>query len=113
MDLHQLEYFLAVADQKTVNAAAASLGVAQPTISQALGKLARELGAALFHRIGRGLVLTSAGHALVGPARRILRDVVTAEGALVDAEGRPRGRLDIIAIPAFSADPLPRLVGTF
>ncbi|MFC5744378.1 LysR family transcriptional regulator [Actinomadura rugatobispora] len=113
MDLQQLEYFLAVVDHRGVNAAAASLGVAQPTISQALRKLERELGAELFHRIGRGLVPTSAGHALVGPARRVLRDVVTAEGALADTGGRPRGRLDIIAIPAFSAGPLPRLVGAF
>lgn len=113
MDLHQLEYFLAVVDHGGVNAAASSLGVAQPTISQAMRKLERELGAVLFHRVGRGLVPTSAGYALVGPARRVLRDVVTAEGALVDTTGRPRGRLDIIAISAFSSDPLTRLVGAF
>ncbi|TDC97613.1 LysR family transcriptional regulator [Actinomadura sp. 7K507] len=113
MDLHQIDYFLAVVDNKGVNAAAAALGVAQPTISQALGKLERELDAVLFHRIGRGVVLTSAGHALVGPARRILRDVVTAEGVFADATGRPRGRLDIAATPVFSADPLPRFVAAF
>ncbi|WP_326794462.1 LysR family transcriptional regulator [Streptomyces sp. NBC_01808] len=113
MDLPQIEYFLAVVDHRGVNAAASALGVAQPTISQAIRKLERELGAALFHRIGRGVVLTSAGYALVGPARRILRDVVAAEGALVDAAGRPRGRLDIVAIPGFSAGPAARLIGEF
>ncbi|WP_219506146.1 LysR family transcriptional regulator [Nonomuraea ceibae] len=113
MDLHQVEYFLAVVDHRGVNAAAAALGVAQPTVSQALRKLERELGVPLFHRIGRGVVLTSAGHALIGPARRILRNVVAAQGTLADAAGRPRGRLDIVAIPTFAADPVARLLATF
>ncbi|MGH3520057.1 MAG: LysR family transcriptional regulator [Haloechinothrix sp.] len=113
MDLHQIEYFLAVVDHNGINAAATALDLAQPTISQAIRGLERELGVELFHRIGRGMVLTSAGHTLVGPARRILRDVVAAEGSLVDAAGRPRGRLDILAMPALSADPVARLVGAF
>lgn len=113
MDLHQIKYFLAVVDHNGINAAATVLDVAQPTISQAIQGLERELGVPLFHRIGRGMVLTSAGHSLVGPARRILRDVVAAEGSLVDAAGRPRGRLDIFTMPALSADPVARLVGAF
>ncbi len=113
MDLHQIEYFLAVVDHKGINAAATELDLAQPTISQAIQGLERELGVPLFHRIGRGMVLTSAGQILVGPARRILRDVVAAEGSLVDAAGRMRGRLDIFAMPALSADPVARLVGAF
>ena len=113
MHLHQVEYFLAVVDHHGINAASTALGLAQPTISQAIRNLERELGAELFHRIGRGMVLTSAGHALVGPARRMLRSVVTAEGSLVDAAGRPRGRLDIATFPPLSADPVARLVGAF
>jgi DNA-binding transcriptional LysR family regulator len=113
VDLHQIKYFLAVVDHNGINAAATVLDVAQPTISQAIQGLERELGVPLFHRIGRGMVLTSAGHSLVGPARRILRDVVAAEGSLVDAAGRPRGRLDIFTMPALSADPVARLVGAF
>ncbi|WP_188189707.1 LysR family transcriptional regulator [Nonomuraea sp. SYSU D8015] len=113
MDLHQIKYFLAVVDHNGINAAAAVLDVAQPTVSQAIQGLERELGVPLFHRIGRGVVLTSAGHSLVGPARRILRDVVAAEGSLVDAAGRPRGRLDVFAMAALSADPVARLVGAF
>ncbi|MEV0149893.1 MULTISPECIES: LysR family transcriptional regulator [unclassified Nonomuraea] len=113
MDLHQIQYFLAVVDHNGVNAAATVLDVAQPTISHAIQGLERELGVPLFHRIRRGMVLTSAGHSLVGPARRVLRDVVAAEGSLVDAAGRPRGRLDVFAMPALSADPVARLVGAF
>ncbi|WP_219416179.1 LysR family transcriptional regulator [Pseudonocardia nigra] len=113
MDLHQVEYFLAVVDHKGITAAATALDLAQPTVSQAVRALERELGVPLFHRIGRGMVLTSAGHSLVGPARRILRDVVAAEGSLLDDAGRPRGRLDIVAMPALAADPVARLVGAF
>jgi DNA-binding transcriptional LysR family regulator len=113
VDLHQIKYFLAVVDHNGINAAATALDVAQPTVSQAIQGMERELGVPLFHRIGRGMVLTSAGHSLVGPARRILRDVVAAEGSLVDAAGRPRGRLDVFAMPALSADPVARLVGAF
>lgn len=113
MHLHQVEYFLAVVDHQGLNAASNALGLAQPTISQAIRGLERDLGVELFHRIGRGMVLTSAGHALVGPARRMLRSVVTAEGSLVDSAGKPRGRLDVVAPASLSVDPVARLIGAF
>lgn len=113
MDLHQIAYFLAVVDHKGINAAAAALGLAQPTVSQAVRELERTLRVDLFHRVGRGMVLTSAGHALVGPARRMLRDVVAAEGALPDAAGQLRGRLDLCARPAVLGEPVSRLLGAF
>ncbi|EQD82494.1 LysR family transcriptional regulator [Saccharopolyspora erythraea NRRL 2338] len=113
VELHQVEYFLAVVDHGGINAAAVALQLAQPTVSQAIRTLERELGAQLFHRAGRGMVLTSAGAAFVGPARQILRDVVTAEGALVDADGLPRGRLDVYAAPALAVDPVAHLVGAY
>jgi DNA-binding transcriptional LysR family regulator len=113
VQLHQVEYFLAVVDHGGINAAATTLELAQPTLSQAIRELERELGVELFHRIGRGMVLTSAGHAFVGPARRLVRNVVAAEGALPDAAGQLRGRLDIHAQPSLAADPVARLVGEF
>jgi DNA-binding transcriptional LysR family regulator len=112
VQLHQVQYFLAAAEQGGVTAAAATLGLAKPTVSQAIRDLERELGVELFHRIGRGVVLTSAGHALIGPARRIMRDVVAATGALSDA-GALRGQLDIYSHPALAVHPVARLVGTF
>lgn len=113
VELHQVEYFLAVVDHRGITAAATALRLAQPTVSQAIRTLERELGAELFHRIGRGMVLTSAGEAFVGPARQILRDVVTAEGAMVDSSGLPRGRLDIHASPSLATQPVAPLVGSF
>lgn len=111
--MHHLRYFLAVVDHDSVHAAASALGVAAPTVSQATRALERELGTSLFHRIGRGMVPTSAGHALVGPARRILRGIVAAEGAVRDQEGQLRGRLDIYAIPALAVGKLPTLVAEY
>nr|WP_222132090.1 LysR family transcriptional regulator [Pseudonocardia sp. C8] len=108
-----MRYFLAVVDHDSVSAAASALGVAAPTISQATRALERELGTPLFHRIGRGMVPTSAGQALVGPARRILRGIVAAEGAVRDREGQLRGRLDIFAIPALAVGRLPALVAEY
>lgn len=113
VEMHQVEYFLAVVDHKGINAAAGALRLAQPTVSQAVRGLERELAVDLFHRIGRGMVLTSAGRAFVGPARQILHDVVAAEGALVDEAGLPRGRLDVAVAAALAVHPLANLVGRF
>ncbi|GAB3387185.1 LysR family transcriptional regulator [Amycolatopsis echigonensis] len=113
MDPQHVRYFLAVVDHGSVNAAAGAVGVAQPTISQGLRSLERELKTPLFYRIGRGMVPTSAGHALVGPARTILRDMATAAGSVPDAEGRLNGRVDIRAHPAVASGALPLIVAEF
>jgi len=113
VDLQQVRYFVAVFDHGSINAAASAVGVAQPTISQALRSLERELKAPLFHRIGRGMVPTSAGYALAAPARRMLRDIVTAAGAVPDADGNLRGRLDLRAHPAVSTGLLPAIIAEF
>jgi DNA-binding transcriptional LysR family regulator len=113
VQLQQIRYFLAVADHQGIKMAAAALHVSQPSVSQAMQDLEHELGVELFHRLGRGVRLTTAGRALVGPARRILRDVVAAEGALVDSAGQLRGRLDIVTLPSLSSDPVARMVSDF
>lgn len=113
MDPQQVRYFLAVVDRGSVNAAANALGVAQPTISQALRSLERELRTRLFHRIGRGMVPTSAGHALVAPARTILRDIATAASSVPDSDGYLHGRVDLRAHPSVASGMLARVVAEF
>ena len=61
MDLRQLRYALAVVDEGTFTAAATACYVAQPSLSQAVASLERELGVALFERLGRRVELTAAG----------------------------------------------------
>jgi DNA-binding transcriptional LysR family regulator len=113
VDLQHVRYFVAVFEHGSINAAAAAVGAAQPTISEALRSLERELKASLFYRIGRGMVPTSAGHAFAGPARMMLRDVVTAAGAVPDAEGNLRGRVDLRAHPSVSTGLLPEIVAAY
>jgi DNA-binding transcriptional LysR family regulator len=72
MTLQQLRYFLAAADRGSFSAAAESLLMAQPSLSDQIRKLEAELGVALFTRAGRRLVLTEAGRMLRPHAERTL-----------------------------------------
>ncbi|MEV5538286.1 LysR family transcriptional regulator [Saccharopolyspora shandongensis] len=113
MDLRQLEYFLAVAEHGGVTRAARALHLAQPSLSDVVRGLERELGTPLFHRVGGGVVLTAAGEALLGPARRALRDRAAARAVLDDLVGLSSGRLDILAWSVVSTYPLAELVAAF
>ncbi len=72
MTLQQLTYFLAAAEHRSFSAAAESLFMAQPSLSDQNRRLEAELGVALFARGGRRLVLTEAGRLLVPEAERTL-----------------------------------------
>ena len=61
--------FLVTAEEGTLTAAARALGLTQPTLGRQIEGLEAELGVALFERVGRGLVLTPAGEALLPQAR--------------------------------------------
>ncbi len=113
MDLRQASYVVAVADHHTFTAAAASIPVSQPALSQAVAALEHELGTPLFHRLGRSVSLTAAGEAFVEPARRMLRDAEVARAAVADVAGLRRGRLDVVALPTLVVEPLVGLVGRF
>src|SRR6478736_1692281 len=113
MDLRHAAYVVAVVDHGTFTAAAASIPVSQPALSQAIASLERELGTELFHRIGRQVVLTPAGEAFVDPARRMLRDAEVARAAVSDVAGLTSGRLDVVALPTLVVEPLVVLVGRF
>ncbi|WP_426572405.1 LysR family transcriptional regulator [Aquihabitans sp. McL0605] len=113
MDLRQAAYVVAVVDHQTFTAAAASIPVSQPALSQAIASLERELGTDLFHRIGRTVVLTPAGEAFIEPARRMLRDAEVARAAVSDVAGLASGHLDIVALPTLVVEPLVELVGRF
>ena len=91
MDARQLEYFLAIVDHDGFGRAAQHLHIAQPSLSQSIANLERELGVQLFHRIGRGVVLSTAGSDLIAPARQVLRDLRTARATMESAKGLRRG----------------------
>ncbi|GAB3249915.1 LysR family transcriptional regulator [Kineosporia babensis] len=78
VELRQLRYLIAVAEQGGISHAAASLGMTQPALSRAIATLERSVGVSLLDRLPRGSALTAAGEVLVDRARLIHRDLATA-----------------------------------
>ena len=83
MNLQQIEYFLESVRGGSFSAAAESLHLAQPSVSEQVRRLEAELGVALFQRVGRGLVLTEAGKTLRPHAEAVLASVREARDAVV------------------------------
>ncbi|TCP50788.1 DNA-binding transcriptional LysR family regulator [Tamaricihabitans halophyticus] len=113
MERKQLEYFLAIAAHGSFTSAAAALRVAQPSLSYVIRTLEREIGAQLFRRLGRGVVLTHAGTELLAPARQVLSDFAQLRTVAQRVVGLVSGRLDVIAETTLAVEPLPTLVGAF
>ncbi|WP_189302452.1 LysR family transcriptional regulator [Streptomyces albospinus] len=113
MDVRQLEYFLAVVDHGGFNRAAAALYLSQPSLSQAIRTLERDLGSELFHRIGRRAVLTEAGTALIEPARTAVRGLKLARASVEAVHGLRGGRIDIAAMPSQAIEPLTGMIRRF
>jgi LysR family hydrogen peroxide-inducible transcriptional activator len=90
MELHQLRYFVAVAETGNFTRASERSNVSQPSLSQQIMNLEREVGHKLFHRLGRKAVLTEAGSAFLERARRILFEVENATKELSDHPGLGR-----------------------
>jgi len=108
--LRQLQYAVAVADTLNFRRAAEACGVSQPSLSAQLGELEDALGARLFERDRRRVLLTTAGEALVARARRVLTDaddLADAGRRLVDPLA---GTLRIGVIPTISSYLLPDVV---
>ncbi len=113
MDTRRLSIFLAVVDEGGFTAAGDALELSQPAVSQAMRELEADLGTALFHRVGRGVRLTPAGEALVGPARRARHDLEIGRRAVEDVAGLATGHLDLACLPTLAVAPLAPLVGAF
>jgi LysR family hydrogen peroxide-inducible transcriptional activator len=100
MELHQLRYFVAAAETLSVTRAAERCRVAQPSLSQQIGRLERSLGTKLFDRLGRGIALNDAGKALLPRARRILSEVRDTEANLRREAAEGAGGAATLAVGA-------------
>src|ERR1700759_806669 len=97
MDIHQLETFLAVVEEKGFSRAAKRLHRTQPAVSQVVRKLEEDLGEVLFERSARDGTLTAAGEVLCDYARRMLKLRNEASSAMEELRALDRGRLLIAA----------------
>jgi DNA-binding transcriptional LysR family regulator len=88
MELRHLQYFVAVAEEKSFTRAAKRLGIKQPPLSTQIQKLEKEMGTPLFDRGTRGVELTNPGRLLLEEARLILHQV---ERTKTDVRRRARG----------------------
>lgn len=115
MELRQLAYFVAVAEEANFTRAAARSHVAQPGVSAQIRRLERELGADLLDRSARPVRLTSAGAAVLPHARAALAAVAGARLAVEELAGLVRGHLTIGTVTSVSSDDLdlPALLSAF
>ena len=102
MQLHQLIYAVAVAEEQSFTRAASRLHLAQPSLSRQVRQLERELGVSIFNRgPGQGPVtLTPDGSALLPFMQRVLADVEATGAEARALSGMVRGRLSIGATPS-------------
>ena len=113
MELQQLRYALAVIDTGSFTVAARQCFVAQPSLSQSIRNLERELGVELFERIGRSFIVSAAGAAFADAARSALRAVENVRIEVDAVSGLVVGHLDLVALPTLAVEPVSPLVGAF
>ena len=113
MELRQLEYFVAVAEEANFTRAAERVHVAQSGVSAQVRRLERELGQDLLDRTPGAVRLTEVGGAMMPFARAALDAVKGARAAVDELTGLLRGRVAVGMIVARSALDLPDLLAEF
>ncbi len=108
----QLRIFLALAEHKSITAAAHACHVTQPTVSMQIKSLAEEVGMPLYEQIGKKLHLTEAGEALVDTARAMEAEWSGFEQRIDAMKGLTRGRLRL-AVVSTAKYFVPGLLGRF
>jgi len=93
VDIKQLKYFIAIAEEGSLSAASARLHVAQPSLSQHVIKVEQELGVTLIERSSRGIVLTDSGQILLKHAREICASMDICRESVRQSGGTPRGEV--------------------
>jgi LysR family hydrogen peroxide-inducible transcriptional activator len=110
MEMHQLRYFVAVAQMSSFSRAAEACFVSQPSLSQQIAKLETELGRRLLDRLGRRVQLTDAGRQLLQSATAILGTMDDVKRRLQDDANLDGCRLAVGAIPTIAPYVMPVLL---
>jgi DNA-binding transcriptional LysR family regulator len=113
IDLRQLRYFVAVAEENHFGRAATRLNMTQPPLSQAIQSLEAALGTPLFSRARRSIVLTPAGVALLPEARRLLQQADGLPDIVRRAASGASGLLTLSFVSTADYSLLPPLLRDF
>lgn len=113
MELRQIRYVLAVAEERSFSRAANRLHLAQPSLSQQIAKLEKILGVSLFHRLPQHVELTDAGQRFVQVAQTLVDMSEALEREMRAYAVGESGRLLVGSLPITGAYVLPRVLPTF
>ncbi len=113
MEIAHIRAFLTAADSGSFSRAAEILEVAQPSLSNRILSLEREVGQVLFERLRRGVRLTDAGRSFLPYAERVIRALDEGEMALVGFREGTSGQLAIASAPAVGTYVLPEVLKAF
>jgi DNA-binding transcriptional LysR family regulator len=114
LDLRQLRYFVAVAEEGHITRAAERLGMSQPPLSQQIKALEDQLGVQLFRRKPRGVELTESGEVLLEEARAILARLEQAERTILSTARGEQGKLRVGVAPTAPFHPfVPQVIRRF
>lgn len=113
MDVRQLRYFLAIAEEEQITRAAKRLHMAQPPLSHQLKLMEQELGVQLFERMGRKIKLTAAGNSLRHRAEQIVGLMELTVLEIREYDAGVRGILSIGTVATTGATLLPERIRAF
>jgi LysR family hydrogen peroxide-inducible transcriptional activator len=113
MEFHQLRYLCAIVDTGSFSRAADHCRVAQPSLSQQISKLEKELGTRLFDRLGRSVRLTDAGRTFLPHARTVLQQTELARSEVEGRRKDARGTVIVGVIPTIAPYYLPERIAAF
>lgn len=113
MEINQLKYFCVLANIRHFTKAAKEISISQSALSRAIGKLEQELGAPLFRRGGRDILLTPQGQRFLVHAEKALREL--EKGRLEMEEGRDPGHgvISLSFMHSLGIHILPQLLSEF
>ena len=113
MELHQLRYFLAIAQHGSFTAAADVCHVSQPSLSAQVKKLEDELGGPLLERSRQGSRLTPRGQVFRPRALEALQQLESGRGEVEELSGLKRGEVALGCLPTTGAHILPGILSAF
>ncbi len=113
MNLNQLYYFRTLADYEHYTKAAEELHITQPTLSKAISSLEQELGAYLFEKKGRNIVLTKQGKHYLEYVKAALSELERGNDYLRKEQAMAEGYIDLGMVTSVEYDMVPRWIQSF